>query len=285
MLFDRRWGVWGQAYGGSNKTAGQTDAGSHDTTSHGYGFATGADYRPSRDTLIGFALAGGNTSYGLSGGLGGGRSDVFQVGLYGSQQFGAAYLSAALSYAWHGTKTDRTVTVSGTDRLTADFDAHSLGGRIETGYRFATPVVGITPYAAFQAQNYRMPSYTETASSGSNAFALGYSAQSTTTTRLELGAWFDKIIALNSSAVLAMRTRAAWVHDHSSNQSVNAVFQTLPGSGFTVNGAGTVPNSALLSAGAEIRLASGVSFSAKFDGEFASRSQTYAGTGTARYVW
>ena len=85
--------------------------------------------------------------------------------------------------------------------------------------------------------------------------------------------------------MLAIRTRAAWAHDHSSDQSTTAAFQALPGSSFTMNGAGTVPNSALLSAGAEIRLASGVSFGAKFDGEFAGRSQTYAGTGTVRYVW
>ena len=35
----------------------------------------------------------------------------------------------------------------------------------------------------------------------------------------------------------------------------------------------------------ELRLASGLSLGARFDGEFASRSQTYTGAGTARYVW
>jgi len=33
------------------------------------------------------------------------------------------------------------------------------------------------------------------------------------------------------------------------------------------------------------RLANGVTLLAKFDGEFASRSNTYAGTGTIRYRW
>ena len=42
-------------------------------------------------------------------------------------------------------------------------------------------------------------------------------------------------------------------------------------------------NSALTSAGAELRLI--VSVLAKFDGEFATHSRTYAGTGTVRYVW
>ena len=283
--FDRRWGIWGQAYGGLNKTSGDTGTGTHDTTSRSYGLATGADYRATADLMFGFALAGGGTNYGLSDGLGGGKSDVFQIGFYGSKQFGPAYVSAALSYAWHGMKTARTVTISGTDNLTATFNAHSFGGRLESGYKFDVPFVSITPYAALQMQQFRTPSYSETAASGSNAFALSYDAKSTTSTRTELGIWLDKMFALDRGNMLAIRTRAAWAHDHSSDQSTSAAFQALPGSSFTMNGAATVPNSALLSAGAEIRLASGVSFGAKFDGELAAGSQTYAGTGTVRSVW
>jgi hypothetical protein len=37
--------------------------------------------------------------------------------------------------------------------------------------------------------------------------------------------------------------------------------------------------------GAELRFANGISLLAKFDGDFASRSSTYAGTGTIRYSW
>jgi hypothetical protein len=79
-------------------------------------------------------------------------------------------------------------------------------------------------------------------------------------------------------------TRAAWAHDHTTDPSINAAFQTLPGASFTVFGAAPVHNSLLASAAAEIRLKNGFSFAGKFDGEIASRSQTYAGTGTAQYV-
>jgi hypothetical protein len=44
-------------------------------------------------------------------------------------------------------------------------------------------------------------------------------------------------------------------------------------------------DSALVTAGAELRLVNGLSLAAKFDGEFAEHSQTYAGTGTLRYRW
>jgi uncharacterized protein with beta-barrel porin domain len=63
------------------------------------------------------------------------------------------------------------------------------------------------------------------------------------------------------------------------------VFQALPGASFIVNGAKPAKNSVLTSAGAEPRFANGVTLLAKFDGEFASHSSTYAGTGTLRYRW
>jgi uncharacterized protein with beta-barrel porin domain len=59
----------------------------------------------------------------------------------------------------------------------------------------------------------------------------------------------------------------------------------MPGASFIVNGAAPAEDSALVSAGAELRLASGVSMLAKFDVDLASHSQTYAGTGTLRYRW
>ena len=79
--------------------------------------------------------------------------------------------------------------------------------------------------------------------------------------------------------------RVAWAHDWISDPTLAPVFQTLPGASFIVNGATPAKDSALVSAGTELRLANGVSLLAKFDGEFASRSSTYAGTGTVRYTW
>ena len=63
------------------------------------------------------------------------------------------------------------------------------------------------------------------------------------------------------------------------------LFQALPGASFIVNGALLPQNAALASAGGELRFANGITLLAKFDGEFASRSSTYAGTGTVRVSW
>ena len=277
--------VWGQAYGGYNKTDGDAAVGTNDTTARTYGLATGFDYRVKPDLTVGFAIAAGSTNWGLSQNLGGGRSDVFQLGLYGVKKFGAGYVSGAVSYAWHDVTTDRTVTIAGSDRLQGQFNAHSFGARMESGYRFATPVVGVTPYAALQIQTFHTPGYDETAITGSNTFALSYDSRSTTVTRLELGSWFNKLFALKGGDALAIRTRVAWANDHTNGGNVSALFQTLPGSNFSVNGAQVAPNSALLSAAADYRLANRVTVGAQFDSEFSSRSQTYAGTGRLSYAW
>ena len=83
-------------------------------------------------------------------------------------------------------------------------------------------------------------------------------------------------------AASSSRARLAWAHDWVDNPALNATFQALPGSGFTVNGAPIPSDSALVSVGGELHMTTHWSALAKFDGEFASNSQTYAGTGTLR---
>src|SRR5262249_24924686 len=92
-------------------------------------------------------------------------------------------------------------------------------------------------------------------------------------------------LAIYSNAVLALRGRVAWAHDRVSDPTLVPVFQALPGASFIVDGATPAKNSALTSAGAELRLANGVSLLAKFDGAFPPPSCTSAGPGPFRAAW
>jgi outer membrane autotransporter protein len=282
--FDQRWTMWGSAFGGYNTTKGDPVVGSNDVTASDFGFAAGADYRLSPQTVLGFALAGGGTNWGLAQNLGGGRSDAFQAGVYGATYRGPAYAAASLAFANHWLTTDRFAPG---DHLQASFDAQSYGARLEGGYRFALStarsVVGVTPYAAAQTQLFRTPSYSETDLTGTG-FGLSYNAMSATDTRSELGARFDNLQVLDNRPLL-LRARVAWAHDWVSNPALGATFETLPGASFIVNGAAAPKNSALTSASAELKITPGLSLAVKLDGEFASGAQTYAGTGTLRYAW
>jgi uncharacterized protein with beta-barrel porin domain len=139
--FLQRWSVWAEGFGGSQTTDGNATVGSNTASSAIYGTAVGADYRLSLATTVGFALAGGGTSFSVANG-GGGHSDLFQAGGFIRHGFGAAYLTAALAYGWQDITTNRTVTIAGIDQLRARFNANTYSGRLEGGYRFVTPWIG-----------------------------------------------------------------------------------------------------------------------------------------------
>jgi uncharacterized protein with beta-barrel porin domain len=183
-VYEPRWTAWGGAYGGSNRTSGDLAViGSHDVSARTVGVAGGLDYQLTPDTVVGFAFAGGGTDWGLSQGLGGGKSDAFQASVYGATRSGPAYLAAAFAFTNHWMSTDR-FSFAG-DHFTAKFYAQSIGGRLEGGYRLGWMFGGITPYAAIQAQSFRTPDYNETDVNG-GGFGLGFAGRTATDTRSEI---------------------------------------------------------------------------------------------------
>jgi outer membrane autotransporter protein len=203
---------------------------------------------------------------------------------------GPAYIAAALAYGWQDVTTNRTVTLAGLDQLQARFNANAFSGRLEGGYRFVSPWMGVgfTPYAAGQFTTFSLPAYTEQAAIGSNNFALAYGAKNVTAPRSELGFRADKAWALSDTlpdTILTMRGRFAWAHDYTTGRSIGATFQTLPGASFVVNGAAQSADKALTTLAAELKWRNGFSLSGTFEGEFSSNSSSYAGKGVARYQW
>jgi outer membrane autotransporter protein len=285
--FEARWNVWAAGFGGSQTTDGNAAIGSNGATSRIAGTVVGADYYFSPNTIAGFALAGGGTSYTVGNGLGSGRSDMFQAGVYARHTMGAAYIAGALAYGWQDITTNRTVTLAGLDQLQARFNANAFSGRVEGGYRFVTPWIGgigLTPYAAAQFTTFDLPAYAEQAVIGTNNFALAYGAKSVTDPRSEVGFRTDKSYAM-PDGVLTLRSRFAWAHDYDPSRSIGATFQALPGASFVVNGAAQASDSALTTASVEMKWRNNWSVAATFEGEFSSVTSSYAGKGVVRYAW
>ena len=276
LVFEPRWTSWAAAFGGDGRIDGDpAGTGSHDLSANASGVAVGLDYHLARDMFVGVALGGGRTSWALSQGFGGGAGDVLDLGVYGSRQFGAAYVSGALAFANQWLTTSRSGPFG--EALSADFVSQTYGGRIEGGYRLATQAGGLTPYAALEAMDFNQPSYREDDCCG-GGFGLAYAERTASDIRSEFGARFDDVVAVQSGATLTLRGRAAWVHDWVSDPTVGATFETLPGASFNIVGAIPAKNAALLSGGAELRLAGGATVGARLDGELASGAHAYAGT-------
>jgi Autotransporter beta-domain len=285
LNFPGRWSAWGIGYGGAGSIGGNALVGSHDTSASVYGYAGGMDYRISPDNIVGFALGGGGTNWGVSDGLGSGTSHMFQAGLYSFNRWGPVYLSAAVADSAHEANTTRTVTIAGADTLAANFNANVISARVEGGYRYGIGTSGVTPYAAAQGQWMHVPSYSENATAGSSALALSYGSQNPKDLRSELGSWLDCGVLFDGGMLLTLYGRGAWAHDTNGFGTATVFFQSLPGTGFLVTAAKPDNNSALATAGAKYSLGNGWSLLAQFDGQFSGNTSIYAGTGTVRYTW
>ena len=206
---------------------------------------------------------------------------VRSIWLYGISWFGPAYVAGALSFSNHWFTTNRSALG---DALTANFVGQGYGARLEGGYRYAVlPAFAVTPYGAVQFQDFNTPAYNETDTTG-GGLGLNVAAQNSTDVRTELGARFDDPTVIYNRPLILFG-RLAWAHDFVSNPTLSAAFEALPGGTFTVNGAPIPQNSALTTAGAQLFITPQWTLLAKFEGEFAPGSQTYAGTGTLRYTW
>jgi uncharacterized protein with beta-barrel porin domain len=281
---DPRWSVWAAGFGGAETTSGNATLGSNNMGSRIYRTAVGAEYLISPTTLLGVALAGGGTNFNVEG-SGFGRSDLFQAGAYLKHREGNAYINAALAYGWQDITTDRTVTIPELDHLHAEFNANAYSGRVEGGYRFATPWMGFTPYAAGQFTTFDLPAYAEQVLAGAGNFALAYGAKTVTDPRSELGLLTDKSFAM-TDGVLTLRSRFAWAHDFDPNRIASTTFQASPGASFVVNGAAQAHNSALTTLSAEMKWTNGWSAAAAFEGDFSSVTQSsYGGKALVRYTW
>ncbi|RAI41572.1 hypothetical protein CH338_02650 [Rhodoplanes elegans] len=280
------WRLWAGAFGADATYRGDAHTGSHDLGARNWGLASGADYRVTPDVVLGVAVAGGETSFSL-GGIGSGRADTLQLGGYGSWRAGPAYVSGAVSYGWHDVRTDRIVSLPGVaDRLLGEYSGHAVGGRVEAGWRtVATSGIGITPFAAMRVQAFRTPTYAEADASGLAGFALRYADTTATATRSELGARFDAVAWRSADAALTVRGRLAWAHEFTTERALDASFVNLAGSGFTVFGATLPGDSALVSAGAELKLSRGVTLRGSFEGQFADDTEIYGGMGSLSVAW
>ena len=206
--FVQRWSVWAAGYGGSQSTNGNAVLGSNNATSRIAGTAVGADYLFSPNTIAGFALAGGGTSFSVNN-LGSGRSDLFQAGAHPPHARRDAYVTGALAYGWQDITTDRNVTIAGVDHLRAEFNANAYSGRVEGGYRYRRPLDRWHWHHALcggTVHHLRSAGLCRSVVSGAAAFALAYAAKSVTDSRSELGIRTDKSFAVQNG-ILTLRGR------------------------------------------------------------------------------
>jgi len=278
----RPWDVWVAAFGAYGKTDGGDPYGTHTRDANEYGVAAGLDYYVSPYTTVGIAIGKSRTSFDLDDNLGEGGSDIYQVAVHARTQYDAAYLVAAAAYGYNDVWTDRTVTVAGADRFTADYAAHSVSGALEAGYALGW----ITPFVGVRGQAFMAPDYSEQTVAGVSTFALNYQSHTATSLRTELGASLNWSPVLQNATLLELNLRAAWLHEFAGDNDVDAYFQFVgPGSDFTVWGATAARDSALLSASAKLSGFGAFYVAGSVDTRLASNAYSYGGAVKVGMRW
>ena len=84
---------------------------------------------------------------------------------------------------------------------------------------------------------------------------------------------------------LSPYARVSWVHEFKPDRAINPSFIALPTAAFSVDGPRASSDAARIDAGAKLAVSRNAWLFASFDGEFSSRSQSYAGKGGAKVTW
>jgi outer membrane autotransporter protein len=123
------------------------------------------------------------------------------------------------------------------------------------------------------------------AAGAAGPLGLIYGSTSVSSLPIFLGAQLDTRIAFANGMALLPYGRLAWVHEFEPNRAINAAFIALPGAAFTVNGPRAARDAARIDAGAKLALRPNAWLYANFDGEFSTRSQSYASKGGFKLAW
>jgi outer membrane autotransporter protein len=287
--YQPRWRAWLTGFDGSAKLAGEADIGSADLSHNTAGLAGGLDYQLRPDTLIGLAGGGSSSNFAVRDRITSGHLEAAHFGGYGVKTWGSLYAAGALSFSTFRNDTTRSIVGIGpTETATGSFGSNLFSGRVEVGAKQAFGHFAVTPFAAVQFAELWQNGFTEANPVPAGApgpLGLTYGSISASSLPTFVGAQFDTRFAFSNGMALSPYARASWVHEFKPNRAINAVFIALPGAAFTVDGPRAASDAVRIDAGAKLAIRPNAWLFASFDGEFSSRSQSYAGKGGVRVAW
>jgi outer membrane autotransporter protein len=277
-----RWRIWTLGFGAYRSLAGNATLGTASQSMHNYGGAMGVDRLVAPDLLLGFSAGGSAASVSIPTLTTTGQVTAGHLGVYGVKTWGAAYGSAAISYARLDNSTTRTITGIGpTEIATGRFASDQLSGRFELGWKQAFAKYTLTPFVAIEPAALWAQSYTESsvmAGGGAGVFGLSFARHTTTSLPSFVGLQADTKLALGNGAVFTPYARLSWVHEFLPDRSINAAFVSIPAATFSVNGARVASDAARLDAGVKYALNTSSALFSNLTGEWGSGSTIYAAT-------
>jgi outer membrane autotransporter protein len=288
-MVEPRWRAWLTGFDGTTKLNGEAGIGSA-TLSHNVGaLAGGLDYQFAPDLLAGFAIGGSGSNFSVRDRITSGHLEGAHFGGYAVKTWRELYAAGTLAFStFRNSETRSIIGIGPAETASGSFGSNLLSGRVEAGWKQAWGWFSVTPFAAVQVSQLWQNSFTESSpvpAGAADPLGLSFGSRSVTSLPTFLGAEFDSRFVFRNGMALSPYARLSWVHEFKPDRAINASFIALPAAAFTVDGPRAASDAARIDAGAKFVVAPNAWLFASFDGEFSSRSQSYAGKGGARVTW
>ena len=281
-----KWGAWGGALGGLGTIGANQSVGS--VTYNAGGFAAGLDRSITDSFRMGVTAGYTTGTQWVSGFDGLGRSNTFQVGLYGGFAQDKVYADALIGYAYTWNQMWRNITVPGLQQRTAlgQTGANQWYGQIETGYRFdlgTNANAFVTPFARLQAYTASQNAFTET---GAQSLNLSVAQQQTNSLRSVIGAQIGGSMDLGWREKLLMQLRLGWSHEYADTaRPVSATLAGAPAMPFTTFGVAPQRDGVVLGLSANTAIAEATSIYLRYEGDISGQDSAHAITAGVRMTW
>ncbi|MBY0318377.1 MAG: autotransporter domain-containing protein [Reyranella sp.] len=281
-----KWGAWGGALGGLGTVGAGQPVGT--VTYNAGGFAAGLDRLVTDNFRMG-VTAGYSTGTQWVGGFDGlGRSNTFQVGLYGGFAQDKVYADGLIGYAYTQNQMWRNIPIPGLQPRTAygNTGANQWYGQLETGYRFdigTNANAFVTPFARLQAYTANQNAFTET---GAQSLNLSIAQQQTNSLRSVIGAQLGGSMDLGWREKLFAQLRLGWSHEYADvGRPVTATLAGAPAMPFTTWGVSPQRDGVVIGLGANTAIADATSVYLRYEGNISGQDSAHAITVGVRMTW
>jgi uncharacterized protein with beta-barrel porin domain len=243
---DALYGAWFRGYGAAGTLNGDINAAGANYFVGGAAMGIDRTFAPGLVAGLSFGYAA--TKADFNGSATSGRIDSYDIGLYGSYQWGGFHLDAVASYAFLNNKTDRQIMVGDIVRqANASYHGQRYGLMLETGYDFNLGGVMVKPTLGGQYVHLRQNAFHE---DGAGGLDLDGKRSSTDSLRGSAGVRIGSQFMLGGIAI-GPELRGRFEHEFLDNRvSTDVNFAGQPAAGaFTVIGAKVPRNSVILGGG------------------------------------
>lgn len=190
-----------------------------------------------------------------------------------------------LGYAYNDIRLTRDVALPGlAARARGDTYGHQFLSSLEAGRTYAMAKgMAATPFAGLTASTLDQASFVE---SGAGVLNLAVAGETTSSVRSMLGARFDADVEPLDGLAFHARFKLGWAHEFAdTDQVMRASFAAAPAGSFTVRGAQTQRDSALVGVGVASQLDRRTSLYLAYEGDLNGHNDAHAIIGGIRISW